>query len=183
LPVHVTELIQQAFACSELYLDRIQINSEEAPEAELYKGTNLKYLTGVATFVDFNERYFREMVETEREDQSIDWDTHSYGSAVITGNSIAVNTPSVVGTDIAHSDSITYETNDLFLVKLTLTDDAGDSDLPTIEFGGIPFTLKEWGINWLSFRMNADDSDPFDIYHTNGQKAVYTGVIDVFKIV
>lgn len=182
LPVHVVELIQMGFACSELYLDRIQINSEDSPEAELYEGTNLKYLTGKAAFIDFNDRYFREIVETAQEDQSIDWASHSYGSAVITGNSIVVNTPSVSGTDQAFSDPITYVVNELYLVKLVLTDDAGDSDLPHVTFGGHAMTLKEWGIQWISFRMGDATSDSFDIYNTDGEKAVFTAVIEVYKI-
>jgi len=186
LPVHVTELIQNGFACSKLYLDRIQINSEEVPEAELYKGTNLKYLTGKATFVDFNTNYVRESVQTEREDQSIDWDTHDYVTAVITGNSIAVNDPLINSTQLGvSSDLISYSDGDLLLVKITITDDAGDSDLPRYDFAGEIQQLKEWGVNWLSFRMDTTVAswDHFELYHIPpSQKAVYTAVIEVFKI-
>lgn len=182
LPVHLIELIQMGFACSELYLDRIHINTEEAPEAELYEGTNLKYLTGKATFVDFNDSYYREIVGTEREDQSIDWDSDTYGSAVITGNSIVVNTDPVSGTDRVESDTITFEENEIYLVRVELTDDAGDSDLPNASFGGSNIPITEWGVQWLSFRMHADGTDEFDLYHTTGEKAVYTAVIDVYKI-
>lgn len=182
LPVHLIELLQMAFACSELYLDRIKINSEESPESELYEGTNLKYLTGKATFVNFNDSYLREIVETSQEDQSIDWASHTYGTATITGNSIAVNTASVAGTDAVESDPITYVTNDIYLVGLVLTDDAGDSDLPNIYFGGTLIEVKEWGVSWFSFRMADDDTDVVTVYHTNGEKAVYTAVITVYKI-
>ena len=183
IPVHLAELIQMGFACSDLYLDRIKINVEEIPDAENYEGTNLKYLSGQATFVDFNSNYWREKVETVQEGQSIDWNSDTYGAATITGNSIAVNTPSVSGTDSAESDTITYSEGDIYLVKLELTDDAGDSDLPNVSFGGTASIINEWGIQWLSFRMAADGADEFTIYNTNGEKAVFTAVVDVYKIV
>ncbi len=181
VPVHIAELFSLAFANSELYLDRIKINSEESPEAELIDGSNLKQITGQATFVNFNEDYFREVVETLLVDQSIDWDQDTYGTAVITGNSIDVDTDPVVGTDGVISDSVSYSANDLILVKITLTDD-GSSDLPSIFFDGGTVTIKEWGVNWFSYRVNATGSDVVTMGHTDGQVAVYTGVITVYKV-
>ena len=185
LPVHITELIQVGFSCSELYLDRIQINSEEAPEAELYEGTNLKYLTGKATFVDFNDQYVREVVETEREDQSIEWASHDYDTAVITGKSIAVNVPSISGLQGVTSDSIAMSEGDIVIAKITLTDDAGDSDLPGLSFLDQLTLPLVWGINYITFRINENAAaSVLTIFHLEtGAKAVYTGVIDVFKIV
>ena len=185
IPVHLAELIQLGFGCSELYLDRIKINSEDVPEAEIYEGTNLKYLTGQATFIDFNDDYIREVVDTEQEDQSIDWDTDTYDVATITGNSIDVDTPSVVATfESVVSDSITVAEDDLILVKLTLMDDAGDSDLPQFNFLQHSFRVLEWGISWFSFRVNAGASgNAVNLTHFQNEKAVYTGVIETFKIV
>ena len=184
LPVHVVELLQLMTICSELYLDRIKINIEDMPEAELYEGTNLKYLTGKATFVNFNESYVREIVETAQTDQSIEWATSTYVSAILAGNSADVNTNTVADpAEAIISDLITYEENDIFLVKIELTDDAGDSDLPNVQFGGMLLEVKEWGTSYFSFRMNDSGTDTVDLYHTVGEKAVYTAVIDVYKIV
>lgn len=185
IPVHVAERIQLGFACSELYLDRIKINSEEVPDAEIYEGTNLKYLSGQATLIDYNEKYQTERVETEQEDQSIDWDNDTYDVATITGNSIAVNTPSVVAVfEGVQSDAVTVVENDLILVKLTLTDDAGDSDLPQLNFLDEAYKIINWGINWFSYRVGAvHGSNTVSLIHFQNEKAVYTGVISVFKIV
>lgn len=184
LPVHVIELLQMAFTCSILYIDRIQINAEDLPEAELYEGTNLKYLTGKAVFVNFNDGFLREDVETERTDQSIDWASDTYDVATITGNSIAVNSPSVSGVfQGVTSDTITVAENDIILVKLTLTDDGGSSDMPQFNFLGEQFYIKEWGINWFCIRVGASASgNVVTLLHFQNDVAVYTGVIEVFKI-
>ncbi len=185
VPVHIAELILLGFGCSELYLDRVKINSEDNPEAEIYKGTNLKYITGQANFVDFNTDFVRELVDTTQEDQSIDWSSHTYVTAVITGNSIAVNDPVIASGPLqVQSDLITLADGDIFIFKITLTDDAGDSDLPLYEFQGEQLQIKEWGINWFTFRVNGfDASDRFVLKHNNTEKAVYTAVLTVFKIV
>ena len=186
MPVHLAELIQLGFACSELYLDRININVEEIPDAENYEGTNLKYLSGQATLIDFNEDYVRELVDTTREDQSIDWYDTTYDTGSITGNSIIVNDPVIAaGPNLyVRSDEITIAEGDLFLIKVLITDDAGDSDLPYYEFQGEAVRVKEWGTSWFFFRLNGyDATDRFQLYHNPTEKAVYTAVIDVYKIV
>jgi len=185
IPVHLAELLQVGFGCSELYLDRIKINVEEIPDAENYEGTNLKYLSGQAAFVDFNEYYHREVVDTEQEDQSIDWFDTTYVTGTITGNSIVVD-DAVIGSTMLYvrSDSISYEDNDIIIVKVTLTDDAGDSDLPQYQFNSQTSHIKEWGINYFVFRMgDYNTSDRFELYHNQNEKAVYTAVINVYKIV
>ena len=182
IPVHVAELFQMAFSNSELYLDRIKINSEESPEAELIEGSHLKQITGQATFVDFNDEYIREKAETALEDQSIDWASHIYTVAVITGNVIDVNTPNVVGTDFAVADLYTPEANEIILVKVRLTDDAGDSDLPGVVFAGESYRVKEWGNNWFSYKMKDATSYAFQLWHLNGEKAVYQAIITFYKI-
>lgn len=184
LPVHIIELIQMAFSCSLLYLDRIQINAEDTPEAELYEGTNLKYLTGKATLVNFNDEFIREVVETTREDQSVDWNTHNYVTAVITGNSIAVNDPVIGSTYLeVETAAISHSDKEILLFKITIVDDAGDSDLPTYVFGTEVVQLKEWGINWICIRCSntIDSSHKFYLRHYQNQKAVYTGEIEVYK--
>lgn len=185
VPVHLAELIQLGFSCSELYLDRIKINSEEVPDAENYEGTNLKYLSGQATFVDFNEYYHREVVSTEREDQSIDWFDTDYATGSISGNSIEVNDPVIGSTRLSvESDSISYTDKDIIIVKVTLTDDAGDSDLPQYSFNQQHSQIKEWGVSYFVFRMgDYNTDDRFELYHNMNQKAVYTAIIDVYKIV
>lgn len=182
IPVHVAEFFQLGFACSELYLDRIKINSEENPEAEIVNGSNMKQLTGKATFVDFNTEYMMEKVETSQVDQSIDWDVSNYVTNVITGNSIAVNDPVVSGTLFARSDSHSYSDGDVVLVKVVLTDDAGDSDLPQILFDGSALQILEWGTNWFSYRVNDDSSDVVQLQHSGSQKAVYTAVLTLYTI-
>jgi len=183
IPVHVAERIQMALGCSETYLDRIKINVEEIPDAELYEGSNLKYLSGQATLVDFNEDYQAERVVTEQTDQSIDWDTDTYDTATITGNSIEVDTASVVALiEGVLSDTITVAENDLILVKLVLTDDAGDSDLPTISILDELYKPLDWGVSWHSFRVNAGYShNSMTLFHVQNEKAVYTAVIEVYK--
>jgi len=184
IPVHLSELIQMGFGCSEVYLDRIKINAEEVPDAENYEGTNLKYLSGQAAFVDFNEDYVRELVDTEQEDQSIDWATDDYVTAVITGNSIAVDDAVIASGPLGvNSDLISFVDGDIIIVKIALTDDAGDSDLPMYEFQGEAVQVLEWGTSYFRFRLNGEDSDDrFRLYHNNGEKAVYTAVIDAYKI-
>ncbi len=184
VPVHVAELFALSFACSELYLDRIQINSEESPEAEPIDGTNLKQIEGSATFVNFNDEYMREKVETSLTDENIDWDSHDYDTAVRTGNSIDVDDVSVSGVLGATSDSYSHATNEVVLIKIVLTDDSGDdsSNLPRVAFDGPSIQLKEWGTNWLSYRTNEAASTPITMSHTNGQKAVLTAVITLYSI-
>jgi hypothetical protein len=186
IPLHVSEFIQLGFSCSELYLDRIKINAEETPESVPAEGTNIKTLSGKATFVDFNQDYVREVVETEQEDQSIDWNTTDYVTGNITANSIVVNDPVIGSTRLGVvSDSISWDDGDLLLVKIEITDDAGDSDLPKYDFAQEVIQLNEWGINWISFRMSTQiaSSGTFELFHNQNQKAVYTAVIDVYKIV
>ena len=78
---------------------------------------------------------------------------------------------------------ISVDEGDLLLVKLTLTDDAGDSDLPQINILAESFIVLEWGISWFSFRIDAGYSaNTLSLLHFQNQKAVYTGVIEVFKI-
>ena len=184
VPVHVAELFQLAFACSELYLDRIKINSDDMPESELIEGTNLKQLNGKATFVDFNDQYMREKVETALTDQSIDWASHTYVTAVITANSIVVDDAVVSGVLWAQSQSYAHVADELVLIKVVLTDDSGDdsTDLPLAQYGDAGVTLKEWGTNWLSYRTNDAASDYLRLVHFNNQKAVYTAVITFYSV-
>jgi len=175
-----------AFACSELYLDRIKINSEEAPASELIKNSNLKNITGAAALVDFNADFMRERAERVTTDANIDWLTDTYVSAVITGNSIDIDDPVIAsGPLFAASDPYTYIENEVILVKIVLTDDSGDDSatLPLVNFDGADLRLKEWGTNWLSYRMNAAGSDNVTIKHQNGEKAVLTAVITVYSFV
>jgi hypothetical protein len=185
IPVHVAELIQLGFGCSEIYLDRIKINSEEIPDAEIYEGTNLKYLSGQANFVDWNQDYVRELVDTVQEDQNIDWYYTNYDTALITGDSVAVNDPVIASGPLrVECDALTLADGDMWLFRVEITDGAGDSDLPMYEFQGEAQQIKEWGTHWFFFRLNGYDStDKFQLYHNNGQKAVYTAVIQAYKIV
>ena len=182
VPVHVVEAFQIAFSCSELYLDRIKINSEDLPEGELIKGTNLKELSGTATLVDFNTDYVREVVEPVKTDQGKDWDTESYTLGSIVGNTLTVANY-VLGSDATcESESISYSEGDLILVKLELTD-SGSSELPTFAFDSATFQSGlQWGINWLSFRVNDTSSDAFTIKHTSGQTVYFIAVIDVYLV-
>ena len=185
IPVHVAEILIAAFDCSELYLNRIKVNSEDNPEAEPIEGSNLKILTGNVTFVDFNTDYVAEDVETEQDDQDIDWASDDFPTSVITDNSIAINSPSLpFGPPYyeAISDSINYDAGEVILVKLILTDDGG-ADLPSAVFDSIAEAELEWGVNWLSYRVNATGSDTFKIRNTPGEDAVYTAVITVYKII
>lgn len=183
IPSYLAEQLQFGFACSELYLDRIKINAEEIPDAELYEGTNLKYLSGQATLVDFNNDYVRELVDTVQTDQSIEWASDTYATATITGNSIVVNTASVASLSSVSSDDLTIVEDDLILIKVTLTDQAGDSDFPGMTILGQLTVPLEWGINWLSYRVgSAPVTKSFSLFHLTG-KAVYTAVIEVYKFV
>ena len=186
VPVHVAETFQVAFACSELYLDRIKINSEDSPEAELIDGTNLKQLSGTATLVDFNTDYVRELVEPIKTDQGIDWDTDNYPISTITGNSISIAVPTLpAGPPFyqATSDSVSYTEGDLVLVKIEMTDDSPTSDLPSVTFDSLGYHIVlQWGVNWLSYRVNATGSDTFSFRNSVGERAYYTAVIDVYLV-
>lgn len=183
IPVHVAEAFQLAFACSELYLDRIKINSEESPEASEIEGSILKQIEGRASFVDFNSEYMRERVDNQRTDEDIDWASDNYTTATITGDSIEVDTVSVGGPwQQAISDTIPYNDEDLLLIKIDITDDAGDSDLPLVSFDSGLVRLLEWGITWFSFRVNETSSTPVLLRNLVGEKAVFTAVITVYSI-
>ena len=184
LPVHVVELIQNGFACSNLYLDRIHINSEEVPEAELYKGTNLKYLTGKATFVDFNEKYDRERVETEMEEETgIDWNSSGYGGTVMVANVLTVDEDPTAAPRTAISDSVSFDDGDMVIVKLLIVD-AGSSDLPDIYINNVN-TKKQminWGMNTLAFRMTASGSFTVELSTDNNDVAVWTATLNIYKV-
>ncbi len=116
-------------------------------------------------------------------DENIDWDANDYSPpGVMTGNEIVLNTPSVGVASLAYTDSYNYSKNDLIVIKLDLTDDAGDSDLPVINFDGIAIQINEWGTTWLSYRVNADGSDTFKLAHDVGTKAVMTAVVTLYSI-
>lgn len=188
LPVHVIELIQLGFGCSTLYLDRIKINSEENPEAELYEGTNLKYLTGKATFVDFNDSYYRERVQTELDEVAgIGWNSSSYSGTTIVGNVAEVNMPDTgAGTKELKSDAITYDAGELIIIKIMMADDAGDSDLNKISFdSGISTeNMKDWWMNTYAMKMSDAGSFVVNLKHiASYQKAVFSAKIEVYKIV
>ena len=182
--VHIAELFQLGFACSELYLDRIKINSEESPESVPAEGTNIKTLTGKATFVDFNVDYVRELVDTSEEDQSIDWATTDYVTGNITANSIVVNDPVIGSSSLGCvSQSISFDQNDIIIIKVTLTDD-GSSDLPQYSFASEVLEVKEWGVNYFVFRLTDEAASySFELLHNQNQRAVFTGLIEVFKVV
>ena len=184
VPVHVAEIFVMAFGCSELYLDRIKINSEDSPEAEILDGTNLKQISGKAIFVDFPNDYIAEKVETIFVDESIDWATGTYNTKVITGNSVVINDPVCTGDLYIESDSISYSDEEVILIKVVLTDDSGDdsSDLPLYVFDGAHIRLLEWGTNYISIRANATASDEFKLINLNGEKAVFTAVLTVYSI-
>ncbi len=182
VPVHVAEMFQMAFACSELYLDRIQINSEEAPAAELIEGSNLKQLSGTANLVGFPGAFMREKVETTLTDEGIDWATSTYVTSVITNNEIVVTDLVVAGGPLrAQSDTHTYVDNDIVVVKVVLTDN-GTSDFPLASFDGGQELIKEWGTNWFSYRVNDDSSSAFRLWSNNGDRANYTAVLTFFSV-
>lgn len=187
LPVHVTELVQNGFVCSKLYLDRIQINAEENPEAELYKGTNLKYLTGKATFVDFNTNYQRESVQTEQTDQELIWDSTTYTGLEISyspdNKTVNIILNPVVSTfELVQTDDFTVVDCDMILVKLTLIDN-GTSDMPLVKVLGDSFYPKEWGVVYASYRVTADYAENFvTLLNFAGDNADFSAKVEVFKI-
>lgn len=181
VPAHIAELFSMAFANSELYLDRIKINSEEAPEAELIEGSHLKQITGQATFVDFNNEYMRENVETALNDENIDWASDTYPTAIITGNSIDVDSSGLAGPAYVESDPYTATANELVLVKIELTDD-GSSDFPRVGITNDFFNPVEWGTHWYSIRFSTAGSKTVRLAHLTGQDAVYTGVITFYSL-
>ena len=137
------------------------------------------------TFVDFNDDYVAEDVETSLEDENIDWASDTFPTATITNNSIAINSPNLsAGPPFyqAVSDAVSYSEGDVILVKLTLTD-AGSSDLPLIVFDSSNQARSQWGIGWYSFRVNDTDSDTVKMRNTPGEDAIYTAVIEVYKII
>lgn len=185
VPVHVAELFQLACSCSELYLDRIKINSEEMPEAEAIEGTNLKRITGKATLVEWNEHYNRERVEVEFVDEGIEWNTSSYTTSTITGNSADVDDAVVgAGGGALSMDPYTWADEEVFKFVIDLTDDAGDSDPPRLIINLMNFWLSEFGTWYFAFRMSADyyTAFPISMGHTVGMKAVYTAEIDLYSL-
>ena len=184
IPVHIAEFIQMGFACSELYLDRIKINSEDAPESELYKDTNLKYLTGKATFVDFNDNYYRERVQTEIEEETgINWNSSGYGGTVMVANVLTVNEDPTTAPRTAISDSVSFDDGETVIVKLLIVD-AGSSDLPDIYINNVNSKKQmiNWGLNTLSFRMTETGSFTVELSTDNNDVAVWTATLNVYKI-
>lgn len=183
LPVtsHLCETFQLACSCSNLYLDRINVNFEEIPEAEKVEGTNIKLLSGRAIFVDFNDRYLRERVETAKTDQAIEWATCDYDSYTITGNSIEVVEASVSSIHFAVADSASYDAGAKILVVLTLSDDSGTSDLPVFYFNGVSVSGLVWGTNYLFFQFSDAFTNAPQLYHESGE-ATYTAGITVYVI-
>ena len=186
VPVHVAELFQLAFSCSELYLDGIKINSEDTPEAEPVEGSNLKVLTGAVTLVDFNTDYMAEDVETTQVDQSIDWASDTYPTATITDDHIDINSPVLAAGPPyyqAVSDPVSYVAGDLILVKIVLVNN-GQSQIPEVVFDSTNGAEQlAWGTNYISYRVNATDSDTVIIRNTPGEVAVFEATITVYKII
>lgn len=183
LPVsgHLAEQFQFAFACSELYLDRIHINSEEIPAAEPVEGTNLKTLNGKVTFVDFPGSFLREQNEVVMTDESVDWGNGTYDGMNITGNSVTIDDPAVQGWLYVMTGNQSYSNGAIVLVKIVITDN-GTSDLPHASFDGARVGLNEWGTHWFSYRVNDDTGNTFKLWHHVAQKANYTAVITFYSI-
>jgi hypothetical protein len=184
VPVHLGEVFQLAWANSEVYLDRIKVNSEESPEAEIVQGTNLKQITGQATFVDFNEEYTREKVETTQVDQVKIWATNNYTSGSIVGDTATITTASVSGFEDVQLQTISHVEDDLFLIKVVLTDN-GTSVLPLASLFSVgeQYRLLEWGTNWISYRFRSTGTATFNLGHLDGERAFYTAVVTAYKII
>ena len=151
VPVHVSEAFQLACSCSNLYLDQIKINFEDIPESDSIEGTNLKEVTGQATFVDFNENFSTEQVEVEFTDEEMDWDSQDWGGlGVITNNSLELNNAPGGGALLSaeFDQYIATEGEQVFLV-IELTDD-GSSDMPIMRMVSDDLDLV-WGINYISY--------------------------------
>jgi hypothetical protein len=182
IPAWLAEKIILAFSCSILYLDRIKINSEENPEADLIDGSNLKTLTGQAAFVGFNDNYYAEVVETEHSDQSKIWSSYADYTGTITLSQLDLNdaTLSPGGVYEAVTQSMSYTAGDKILVKLVLTDNAS-SDLPEVSFVGSAVEAQ-WGTNWFFYCPATSGTGQFKIEHTAGESAQLTAVVNIYKV-
>ena len=161
----------------------IKINSESAPEAELIEGTNMKQISGTATFVGFNESYTRENTELSQDNQDIEWASSTYNPAPgINVNFAVINVPLVGGTvESITSDDVTHAIGDLFQVRIVLTD-SGSSTLPIIEFLGQQYMISEWGTTFHSFRASVAGTTPVVLSHEINTVAKYSAAIFVYKI-
>lgn len=182
VPVHVDELFSMAFANSELYLDRMKVNSEEAPEGELIDGSNLKQITGSATLVDFNEEYTREKVETTLTDQVKEWNFNSYTGGSFIGDTFTVN-QTVSVQSVVQSEGVVCSEDDMLLVKVVLTEN-GSSDFPycALNSAAEEIRFKEWGTNWMFYRMSEDGTVNFEIRNYPGDEARFEAVLTIYKI-
>jgi hypothetical protein len=102
-------------------------------------------------------------------DLSVVWDSHTYGSASISGNNITLSTNPVVGTDTADSDDYTCIEGEMIRVIARVHDYEPGSDLPNYDYDGNTGTLAE-GYNYLQFRATTG-ANLFQINHTNGENA------------
>jgi len=184
VPVHLAELFSMTFANSELYLDRMKVNSEAAPESELIEGTNLKQLSGTATLVDFNDEYTREKVETTKTDQSADWGADSYTNGSSSGSLFTVNDPAPIAAPSGViSDDVTYVDDDIILVKVDLTD-LNNSDFPYHSLASSAYKLrfKEWGVNWIAYQMSGAGTFNFYIRNDIPDVAKFTAELTIYKL-
>lgn len=181
VPVHVAETFQLACACSDLYLNRIAVNMEEVPEGTIIDGTNLKQISGKATYVDFNSVYSIERVETTPTDEGLDWDSETFGAdGLINGNHLGITSHSVSGAEIAIFDSYTAVADELVYVVIALVN-AGGSNLPTIELDGTVLPLV-WGSNYFTFRFSLAGAKTFSLYGSNGQTFNLSATITLYSI-
>ena len=102
-------------------------------------------------------------------DETTAWQSHTYGSAAITGPSIEITTNTVSGTDTATSNAYTAVLGEMVRLVVTATQ-GGSSDLPNYDFDGQTGTLA-WGVNYLEFRCGTAGSKTLVINHTDGETA------------
>jgi hypothetical protein len=179
---HAAESFLLACSCSELYLDRINVNMEEMPEGEPFEGTNLQQINGKATFVDFNDTYSIERVEKEFTLQLMEWDSQPWlSNAVITGNSLEINNVPGTGTLVkAEYDQYSALAGEKIFLRIELTDD-GSSDLPVIRVNGYIQGVV-WGTNYLSVKFTNAGLKSIDLYGEVGDTLNLTCVVDWYSI-
>ena len=182
MAMHRAETFLMACGCSELWLDRIKVNFEDIPEGELIEGTNLKLISGRAVFVDFNDTYSIERVETEFTNLGETWYSQEWGGlGTITGNELELNTApgAGIGTYALFGPYAPSE-DEIIHVIVELTDN-GTSDLPTMEFSGESMTVN-WGTNYFSYKCTSETNRSVRLYGDMGDILNLTCTITFYTV-
>jgi len=77
IPSYFAEKLQLLFSCSDITMNKMQVNADELPEIEIISETNLCVVTGEVSLKEFNDDYYQnEEIQTVSE-QLTSWTAES----------------------------------------------------------------------------------------------------------